>query len=96
MPKWNSLQGNDDMKYTSISARRTTIREVCGQRWPRLMEVEDAAAYVGLTAGTFKKRFPQLIRPYTGEKPAVAKEDLDAMIDAEKARLDAESEAANA
>ena len=84
------------MKYCTTTTRRTTIREVCGQRWPRLMEVEDAAAYVGLTAGTFKKRFPQLIRPYTGEKPAVAKEDLDAMIDAEKARLESESEAENA
>ena len=84
------------MKYCTTTARRTTIREVCGQRWPRLMEVEDAAAYVGITAGTVKKRFPQLIRPYTGEKPAVAKEDLDAMIDAEKARLESESEAENA
>lgn len=84
------------MKYTSISARRTTIREVCGQRWPRLMEIEDAAAYVGLTAATFRKRFPQLIHAYTGDKPTVAKEDLDTMIDNEKARLESESEAAHA
>lgn len=70
------------MKYTAISVKRTTIREVCGQRWPRLMEVEDAAAYVGLTAGTFKKKFPEIIRSYTGDKPTVAKDDLDALIDA--------------
>ena len=46
------------------------------------MEVEDAAAYVGLTAGTFKKKFPEIIRSYTGDKPTVAKDDLDALIDA--------------
>lgn len=36
---------------------------------------------------------PGLIRPYTGHKKTVAKEDLDALIDAEKARLKAQKEA---
>ena len=82
------------MKYGSIpSCKKTTIREVCGQRWPRLMEIEDAAAYVGLNVGTFKEKYPGLIRPYTGHKKTVAKEDLDALIDAEKARLKAQKEA---
>ena len=84
------------MKYPATSCKHTSIREICGRRWPRLMEIEDAAAYVGLTAATFRKRFPQLIHAYTGDKQTVAKEDLDSMIDAEKARLEVESEVAHA
>lgn len=84
------------MKYPATSCKHTSIREICGRRWPRLMEIEDAAAYVGLSAGTFKKRFPQLIRPYIGEKFAVAKDDLDAIIDSARDQFKSECEAVHA
>lgn len=73
------------------------IAKNLGNVIPRLMRPELAAAYVALNPGPFRNvpELASLIRPYFGT-PSVDKRDLDAMIDAEKARLDAESEAANA
>lgn len=71
------------------------IAKNLGNVMPRLMRPELAAAYVALNPGPFREvpELSKLVLPYFGT-PAVDKKDLDALIDAEKARLKAEQEEA--
>ena len=59
-----------------------------GPMMPRLMRPGLAAAYAAQNLGTFKAKpeLNALIKPYFGI-PSVDKNDLDAMIDAEKERI---------
>lgn len=65
--------------YTNPNPKPSTITVKCGQRWPRLMELEAAAAYAGMTTGTFKRTFPGLIVQPFG-RPVVVREQLDEAI----------------
>lgn len=65
--------------YTNPNPKPSAITVKCGQRWPRLMELEAAAAYAGMTVGTFKRTFPGLIVQPFG-RPVVVREQLDEAI----------------
>jgi len=67
------------------------IAQNLGTVKPRLMRPELAAAYVAYNVGPFQRvpELSSLILPYFGTK-AVDIRDLDAVIDAEKARLEKE------
>ena len=65
--------------YPNPNPKPSAITVKCGQRWPRLMELEAAAAYAGMTTGTFKRTFPGLIVQPFG-RPVVVREQLDEAI----------------
>ena len=71
--------------YTNPNPKPSAITVKCGQRWPRLMELEAAAAYAGMTTGTFKRTFPGLIVQPFG-RPVVVLEQLDEAISEALAR----------
>lgn len=65
-----------------------TIAKVCGNRWSRMMCPTWAAAYLGMTLGTYmaNQELAALIFEVDGEK-RVDKNDLDAWIDENKKRI---------
>ena len=62
-----------------------TVAKTCGPRWPRLMPLTWAAAYLGMNLARFRSvpKLEGLIHDAAGEK-VVDKNDLDAWIDHNK------------
>lgn len=79
----------------AVQAAETAAAENEAKLKARAAKLE--AAYVALNPGPFREvpELSKLVLPYFGT-PAVDKKDLDALIDAEKARLKAEREEAEA
>ena len=65
--------------YTNPNPKPSAITVKCGQRGPRRLELEAAAAYAGMTVGTCKRTVPGLIVQPFG-RPVVVREQLDEAI----------------
>lgn len=59
-----------------------TIASVCGQKWPRILSLTMAAAYVHLTLAVFRKQkvYMACVRKFPGMPEAIDREELDRVL----------------